>query len=658
MDGVPLDERLSALPAKPGVYLMMDAQGQIIYVGKAVSLRNRVRSYFHTPAGQVPKVRRLVEHIADFEFIVTGSELEALILECNLIKKHRPHYNVRLKDDKHYPYIKISLQEAFPRIYTVRRMENDGARYFGPHTSSKAVYQTMELLRKLFPFLTCKREITGKDKRPCLYYYIGRCAGPCIGAVSQEEYRALVGQIILFLEGKQERIVDDLQRKMAEAAQTLDFERAATLRDQIQALQRVIEKQRIIDAAQSDQDVIAFAREDGQACVQTFFIRGGKLIGREYFVLTGTQDEDDLQIMSSFVKQFYDEAAYIPPAILLQHEVDEALIIAQWLRQKRGTKVTMQVPRRGKGRELVQMAAENAAETLAHLRAQWAVDQARQVTALDELQKYLDLDVAPTRIECYDISNIQGRAATGSMVVFSKGVPRKSEYRRFQIKTVTGADDYAMLQEVLRRRFRRAASHRLTDPAKNAGRSTGGETLGRKQEAGGIPDTEYRVQDAGPKMQDAGSGEAEVVVQEGWGVMPHLLIVDGGKGQLSAALEVMREMGVDHIPAIGLAKQHEEVFAPGRASPILLPRDSEALYLLQRVRDEAHRFAIGYHRQLRQRTGLRSRLDDIPGIGSKRRQALLKRFGSLQAIRDASLEELAAVHGMSRAAAETVKERL
>jgi excinuclease ABC subunit C len=570
MAGVPLDERLSALPAKPGVYLMKDAQGQIIYVGKAISLRNRVRSYFHTPAGQVPKVRRLVEHIADFEFIVTGSELEALILECNLIKKHRPHYNVRLKDDKHYPYIKITLQDAYPRIYTVRRMENDGARYFGPHTSSKAVYQTMELLRKLFPYLTCKREITGKDKRPCLYYYIGRCAGPCIGAVSQEEYRGLVEQIILFLEGKQERIVDDLQRKMAQAAQDLDFERAATLRDQIQALQRVIEKQRIIDAAQSDQDVIAFAREDGQACVQTFFIRGGKLIGREYFVLTGTQDEDDLQIMSSFVKQFYDEAAYIPPAILLQHEVDEALIIALWLRQKRGTKVTVHVPRRGKGRELVQMAAENAAETLAHLRAQWAADQARQVTALDELQKHLDLDVAPTRIECYDISDIQGRAATGSMVVFGKGVPRKSEYRRFRIKTVTGADDYAMLQEVLRRRFRRAASSQQS-------------AVSRQPSPDGRRDP----------RQDAASGEADVAEQEGWAVMPDLLIVDGGKGQLNAALEVMREMGVDHIPAIGLAKQHEEVFAPGRASPILLPRDSEALYLLQRVRDEAHRFAIG-----------------------------------------------------------------
>ena len=620
MEQAQLSERLSSLPAKPGVYLMKDATGQIIYVGKAINLRNRIRSYFHAPTGLAPKVRRLVEHIADWEFIVAASELEALILECNLIKKHRPRYNVRLKDDKRYPYIKISLQDNFPRIYTVRHMQNDGARYFGPYTSSKAVQQTMELLRKLFPYLTCKREITGQDRHPCLYYSIGRCAGPCIGAISREKYRALIEQIILFLEGKQERIVSDLQREMEKAAEALDFERAAAVRDQVQALQKVIEKQKIVSATQSDQDVIAFAREDGQACVQTFFIRGGKLIGREYFVLTGTQDEDAREIMTSFVKQFYGEAAYIPSAILLQYNIDEALVIEEWLRQKRGTKVAIRVPRRGKGRELVQMAAENATETLAHLQAQWAADQARQVTALDELQKYLNLTQAPTRIECYDISNIQGRAATGSMVVFVKGVPRKSDYRRFQIKTVSGADDYAMLQEVLRRRFKRAASSK----------------------------------------QQAARGEQAAVSteQEAWGVLPDLLIVDGGKGQLNAAREVMAGLGVEHIPTIGLAKQREEVFVPGRSDPILLPRDSEALYLLQRVRDEAHRFAIGYHRRLRERRGLASTLDEIPGIGPKRRQALLKHFGSLEAIREASIEQLAAVKGMSREAAVKVKEQL
>jgi excinuclease ABC subunit C len=612
MDQAQLNERLNALPTKPGVYYMKDANGQVIYVGKAINLRNRVRSYFHSPAGHPPKVRRLVEHVADLEFIVTGSELEALILECNLIKKHRPHYNVRLKDDKQYPYIKISLQDDYPRIFTVRHMQPDGARYFGPFTSSKAVFQTMELLRKLFPYLTCKREITGKDKRACLYHHLGRCAAPCIGAVSRQDYRGLISQIILFLEGKQERIVADLQHSMDEAARKMDYERAATLRDQIQALHKVIEKQKIVSAAESDQDVIAFAREDGQACVQTFFIRRGKLIGREYFVLTGTQDENDLEIMGSFVKQFYDEAAYVPPAILLQHGVGEAMVIEEWLRRKRGTKVALLVPQRGKRRELVQMAAENAAETLANLRAQWAADQARQVTALSDLQKYLKLDMAPTRIECYDISNIQGRAATGSMVVFVKGVARKSEYRRFQIKSVAGADDYAMLQEVLRRRFKRA---------------------GQEQQ---------------PADPEAG----------GWGILPDLLIVDGGKGQLNAALEAMAELGVAGIPAIGLAKQQEEVFAPGRPDPLPIPRDSEGLYLLQRVRDEAHRFAIGYHRKLRTKAGLRSRLDEIPGIGDKRRTGLLKRFRSLEAIRQASIEELASVTGMTREAAERVKERL
>jgi excinuclease ABC subunit C len=620
-----VNERLSSLPTKPGVYLMKDAYGQVLYVGKAINLRNRVRSYFHAANGQAPKVRRLVEHIADLEFIVTSSELEALILECSLIKKYRPRYNVRLKDDKRYPYIKITMQEDFPRIYTVRRMQNDGARYFGPYTSSRAVRQTLEFLHKLFPYLTCKRDITGKDRRACLYYHIGRCAGPCIGAISREEYRNLIEQVILFLQGKQERIVSDLQRKMEQAAQALNYESAAKLRDQIQALQQVIEKQKIVSTARSDQDVIAFAREDGQVCVQAFFIRGGKLIGREYFILTGTQDEENRAVMTSFIKQFYAEAAYIPPDIFVQYDVEEAMVIEEWLHQKRGTKVTIHIPRRGKAHELVQMAAENAMATLAHLRAQWAADQARQVTALEELQKYLHLDKAPTRIECYDISNIQGTSATGSMVVFVKGVPHKSDYRRFRIKTVEGADDYAMLQEVLRRRFKRAAS--------------------------GIQDTGYRLQDAGSKGEDVGE-------RGGWGVLPDLLIVDGGKGQVNAAREVMAELGAQHIPAIGLAKQREEVFLPERPDPILLPRDSEALYLLQRVRDEAHRFAIGYHRRLREKAGLSSQLDEIPGIGPKRRQTLLKHFGSLDAIREASVEELARVAHIPKAAAEALKERL
>jgi excinuclease ABC subunit C len=601
-----LKERLSSIPAKPGVYLMKDENGKVIYVGKAVNLRNRVRSYFHASANRSPKTHYLRQDIAYLDFIVTASELEALILECNLIKKYQPRYNVRLKDDKRYPYIKITWQEPYPRIYTVRQMQNDGAKYYGPFTATWAVSQTLDLLRKIFPYLTCKREITGQDKRACLYYHIGRCPGPCIGAVSQEEYRALVSQICRFLEGKSEEIIDDLHAQMMGASERLEFERATTLRDQIVALERIIERQRVVSSALADEDVIAFARQDGDACVQVFFIRRGKLIGREYFVLEGTADEDARQIMTSFVKQFYDKAAYVPSEILLQSDIDEAMIIQSWLRSKRGTKVTLKVPQRGQKKELVQLAAENAAETLAHLRAQWLLDEGKSVEALAELQEHLELASPPARIECYDISNIQGKAATGSMVVFVKGVPRKSDYRRFKIRTVEGADDYAMMKEVLRRRFRRLSAH-----------------------------------------------------DEAWTILPDLLVVDGGKGQLNAALEVMDGYGLrEAVPVAGLAKEREEVFVPNQSNPILLPRGSQGLFLMQRIRDEAHRFALQYHRRLREKKTLTSTLEEIPGIGPKRRQALLKHFGSLENIREATAEELMAVPGMTRRAAEQVKEHL
>jgi excinuclease ABC subunit C len=601
-----LKEQLSSIPAKPGVYLMKDENGKVIYVGKAVNLRNRVRSYFHASANRSPKTHYLRQDIAYLDFIVTASELEALILECNLIKKYQPRYNVRLKDDKRYPYIKITWQEPYPRIYTVRQMQNDGAKYYGPFTATWAVSQTLDLLRKIFPYLTCKREITGQDKRACLYYHIGRCPGPCIGAVSQEEYRALVSQICRFLEGKSEEIIGDLRAQMMAASERLEFERATTLRDQIVALERIIERQRVVSSALADEDVIAFARQDGDACVQVFFIRRGKLIGREYFVLEGTADEDARQIMTSFVKQFYDKAAYVPSEILLQSDIDEAMIIQSWLRSKRGTKVTLKVPQRGQKKELVQLAAENAAETLAHLRAQWLLDEGKSVEALAELHEHLELAAPPTRIECYDISNIQGRAATGSMVVFVKGVPRKSDYRRFKIRTVEGADDYAMMKEVLRRRFRRLSAH-----------------------------------------------------DEAWTILPDLLVVDGGKGQLNAALEVMDEYGLrEAVPVVGLAKEREEVFVPNQSNPILLPRGSQGLFLMQRIRDEAHRFALQYHRRLREKKTLTSTLEEIPDIGPKRRQALLKHFGSLESIREATVEELMAVPGMPRRAAEQVKEHL
>jgi excinuclease ABC subunit C len=616
MDQLLLKDKLQTLPTKPGVYLMKDEGGEVIYVGKSVNLRHRVRSYFQASASHSPKLHRLIYHIADFDFIVTDSEIEALILECNLIKEHRPKYNIRLKDDKRYPYVKITWQEDYPRVIVTRRMERDGARYFGPLTDVRAVHQTLDMLRRLFPYLTCKREITGQDTRACLYYHIGRCAGPCIGAISKEEYRALIRRICLFLEGKAEEIVADLQAQMTSAAEALDFERAATLRDQIKAVETVTKQQKIALAVGKDEDVIALARENDDTCVQVFFIRQGKLIGREYFILDGTAEEDEAQIVASFVKQFYDEAAYVPMKIILPTNVEEGIVIESWLRSKRGSKVKLHVPQRGRGKKLVQMAEENAAETLASLRAQWLADEGRSVEALAQLQKHLDLEEAPTRIEGYDISNIQGTAATGSMVVFVKGVPRKSDYRRFRIRTVEGADDYAMMQEVLRRRFKRA-TQRISE---SANRRTDGDV---------------------------------------WTIMPDLIVIDGGKGQLNAALEVLEEVGLkDGVPALGLAKKQEEIFLPGRPEPLLLPRDSQGLYLLQRIRDEAHRFAIGYHRKLRAKKSLASILEEVPGIGPKRRQALLKHFGSIDAIRQASVEELAVVKGMTRKAAEAVRENL
>jgi excinuclease ABC subunit C len=614
MDRPLLKDKLQTLPTKPGVYLMRDEQGEVIYVGKAINLRHRVRSYFQASTSHSLKLHRLIYHIADFDFIVTDSEIEALILECNLIKEHRPKYNIRLKDDKRYPYIKITWQEDYPRILVTRRMERDGARYFGPFTAVWAVHQTLDMLRRLFPYLTCTREITGQDTRACLYYHIGRCAGPCIGAISKEEYRALIRRIFLFLEGKAEKIVADLQAQMTSAAEALDFERAAALRDQIRAIEWVTKQQKIALAVGKDEDVIALARENDDTCVQVFFIRQGKLIGREYFILDGTTEEDEAEIVASFVKQFYDDAAYVPMKVILPTNVEEALVIEAWLRSKKGSKVKLHVPKRGRQRELVQMAAENAAETLASLRAQWMADEGRSVKALAQLQEHLGLEEAPTRIEGYDISNIQGTAATGSMVVFVKGVPRKSDYRRFRIRTVEGADDYAMMQEVLRRRFKRAIEGRAEEEGKGA---------------------------------------------DVWTILPDLVIIDGGKGQLNAALEILEEVGLKgEVPAIGLAKKQEEIFLPGRSEPLVLPRDSQGLYLLQRIRDEAHRFAIGYHRKLRAKKSLASILEEVPGIGPKRRQALLQHFGSIEAIRQASVEELAAVKGMTKKAAEMVRENL
>ncbi len=611
---------LATLPAKPGCYLMKNAEGKIIYVGKAINLKNRVRSYFHADASHDNKTRRLAREIADIEWIVVGSELEALILEMNLIKKHRPKYNVRMKDDKRYPYIKIHWQEDFPKVTVTRLMQEDGARYFGPYTSAWAVHQTLDVLRRVFPYLTCDREITGRDPRACLYYDIKLCLGPCIGAVSREQYRQMIADLQSFLDGHSEPVLARVQTEMEKAAEELNFERAAALRDKIKALQTIIERQKVVFSADyKDSDVLALARADHEACVQVFFIRGGKLIGREYFVLEGTEDTADSEVMAQFIQQFYAEAASVPAQVMLPQEIEEAKIIQEWMRARRGgEKVEIFVPKEGQTQELVQMAAENATETLSALRAQWQADTHRQEQALAELQSAFGLAEPPNRIECYDISHTQGVATVGSMVVFSRGVPDKKLYRRFNIETAAGApDDFASLEEVLTRRFRRwqAAQEGAAGP-------------------GSRPD-------------------------ESFSFLPNLLIVDGGKGQLSRAVEVLERFGLaEKVPVVGLAKQEEEIFFPNLPNSLMLPRHSQGLYLIQRIRDEAHRFAITAHRARRLKQGMASALDSIPGIGPAKRKALLKHFGSVDKIREASLEALSAVPGITPALAESIKASL
>jgi len=612
---------LATLPTKPGCYIYRNAEGTIIYIGKAINLKNRVRSYFHADSSHDNKTRRLAREIADIEWIVVGSELEALILEMNLIKKHRPKYNIRLKDDKRYPYIKVHWDEDFPKVTVTRQMEENGARYFGPYTSAWAVHQTLEVLRKIFPYLTCDREITGNDPRACLYYDIKLCAAPCIGAISKDGYRAMISDLMEFLGGHSEPVIRRVQAEMEKAAEEMRFEKAAALRDQLKAMQSIIERQKIVFGSDyADSDVIAMARADGEACVQIFFIRGGKLIGREYFILEGTEDTTDNQVMAEFVKQFYTEAAVIPQQVLLPQEIEERIIISQWLRSKRGgEKVELFVPNEGQPRDLVQMAAENATETLQSLKAQWQADAHRQEQALSDLQTHLNLPAPPNRIECYDVSHTQGVATVGAMVVFEQGVPSKKLYRRFNIESTSiGApDDFASMEEMLTRRFRRWKG-----------------------------------------SQDAESGPGSKK-DAAFSFLPDLIIIDGGKGQLGRAVKVMEEFGLmDVVRVVGLAKQEEEIFFPHKSEPLMLPRHSQGLYLVQRIRDEAHRYGITAHRKKRSKLGLASQLDSIPGIGPTRRKALLKHFGSVDKIREAGIEELLKVKGMNEASAKSVKAHL
>lgn len=598
-----LEEKLARLPDHPGVYLMRDAQGKIIYVGKAASLKNRVRSYFH---GQhPPRVEAMVRQIADLEYILTDNEVEALILECNLIKEHRPRYNVNLKDDKSYPYLKITVQEDFPRLQVTRRIIRDGSRYFGPYTRAGALKETLKLLGNLFPVRTCRDTPLKPKSRPCLNAHIGRCLAPCTGRVSPTEYRQAVTSLVLFLEGKQEDVVRALRSEMEEAAEKLEFERAARLRDRLKAIQEVLEQQKVVSPDLEDRDAIALAREQDEAVGMIFFIRQGKVIGREHFFLEGQAGLKTEEVMAALVKQYYSRGVEIPPEILLHDAIEDKETIEAWLSRLRGRKVSIKVPRRGGKVKLLAMVYENALNVLQEHQQARERQEASAQLALEELKRYLGLPGLPQRMEAFDISNLQGSEAVGSMVVFERGQPQPAAYRRFRIKNVKGPNDFASLQEVLERRFK-------------------------------------RLREGDPKFS----------------VRPDFILIDGGRGQLSAAREVMRRLGVADIPTFSLAKGEELLYREGEASPLELPRDSAALHLLQRLRDEAHRFAITYHRQRREKGALGSVLDEIPGVGPKRKRSLLRHFGTLENIRRASLEELSRVEGMNRAVALKIKEFL
>lgn len=604
MDSIELEQQLKALPTNPGVYLFKDNEDKVIYIGKAIKLSNRIRSYFGAPSSLPANIQQLVSKINSFEFIVTNSEQEALILECNLIKKYQPHYNVRLKDSKTFPYLKVNVNEEWPGVYITRRVRNDGARYFGPFASAGSVRKTLRVVKKIFPFRSCTKPINDKNKRPCLDYYIHRCLGPCTGAVSKKEYQEVIEQLILFLEGKQEPLLRELKQKMAEASRQLQFEKASIFRDQIRAIEKVIEGGKISITLKGEQDVIALAQDNGQALINIFFIRNNKLVGRNQFIMEGVYGEGHSQVMTHFVKQYYASASHIPPLILLQHPINEMPVLSDWLKQRRGGNIKLQLPQRGRKKQLIDMVFEDAEKSLELVKAK-QMNPEVILAALHELKDRLGLPKIPFRIESYDISDIQGTLAVGSMVVFEKGLPKLTHYRRFRVKTISGADDYAMLREILRRRLKRGINSR-------------------------------------------GS----------WAITPDLILIDGGKGQLNAALEVRKELGMDSLFMASLAKEYEKVFIPDQVAPVDIPRDSHALHILQRARDEAHRFAISYHQNLRSKKSFTSILDIIPGIGPKRKRALVKKFGSIEAIRDASPEKISQTKGITLNLAKTIKEYL
>lgn len=606
-----LDATLRRLPARPGVYLLRDAHGDVLYVGKAQDLRTRVRSYWQRQSGaEAHRIRSAIDRVADVEWTLTDSVSEALLLEANLIKRYRPRYNVRLKDDKSYPYIRITLADDFPRVERTRKLPDDGSRYFGPYASAKSVDESMDLIRRLFRFRTCTLEIHEGERalrRPCLLYHIKRCQGPCIEAIGRAEYRADIAQVELFLEGRHEAVARQVRSDMVAASEAREYERAASLRDKLRAIERTMESQKMAAHSRAEVDVLGLARRDAQAAVQVFAVRDGKLIGRDVFLLDAPRDVPDPEVLGGFVQQYYIRAASVPAAVLVPLEPPDVAGIEEFLADRRGgRRTTVRVPRRGEKRELVELAARNAAETLDREAARWLADEGKTLVALEELAGALGLPGPPARIECYDISTIQGTDTVGSMVVFEDGRPARGEYRRFRIKAVAGQDDFASHAEVMRRRFRRPAA----------------------EEEGAVEELRWR--------------------------MPDLVVVDGGRGQLAAAVEAARSAGVDDTPFVGLAKEREELFLPYGVDPVLLPATSPALFLVQRLRDEAHRFAITYHRDLRARRAVRSALDEIPGVGPARKRALLREFGSVRRIREASVDEVAAVPGVGPSLAQRI----
>jgi len=606
-----LQQKLANLPDRPGCYVFRDAGGKVLYVGKAEVLRNRVRSYFQESASHSARIRLMVARAADVEVVVTDSAVEALLLECTLIKRHRPHYNVRLRDDKHYPYICLTMNEPFPRPIVVRRVRKDGNRYFGPYTSSWSMRQALRVIKAVFRLRSCSRSIkAGDQQKLCLDYHLGLCSGPCAGLVERAEYLKAVDEVTQFLQGKADRALEKLREEMEAAAEALNFEAAARLRDQIQAIEQVVERQKVLSTDLEDQDVVALVGDGVQTCACVLQIRGGRLLGQEFFFLEGAHPEELPEATRQFVEQHYTSGTQFPRQLLLAHEVEDRAVLETWLTEQRNRshrerhKVEVLAPQRGEKRRLVELAETNARQRLSEQKSRMAGDQAKAEAAMMELQEALGLPGVPYRIECYDISNTQGQESVAAMVVFEEGQPKKSDYRKFKIKTVEGPNDFASMQEVLRRRLERG-----------------------------------------------------IAGDERFGEMPDLIVIDGGKGQLNAGLEVERELGVE-VPTLGLAKQLEEVFLPGKSDSLLLPRNSQALFLLQRIRDEAHRFGLTYHRKLRSKRQTRSALDEVPGIGEKRRQSLLKHFGSVDKMKKATLDELAHAPGMTRPAAEKLFQAL